>query len=166
MSYSCTEIEECPRVLIVGGGVGGLYAAVLFAKEFDVTLCESSARVGGVVRTESCLGRPVELGPSHHLCKHKRVRALLAYAGKPAEKDFGSSARPEIRCNKRILTMEEVNEIEERVLWGNSPLQKNQRCVPWADETEAFDRDSALINVFNGKGKKMTAAVGKTFSSS
>lgn len=160
MSYSCAEIDECPRVLIVGGGVGGLYAAVLFAKEFDVTLCESSARVGGVVHTVSCLGKPVELGPSHHLHEHERVRALLAYGGKPVEKSFGDEDS-KVRCEGKILTMEEVNKIEEHVLWGYSPPPKNKRrCVPWADETEAFDKKSALINVFKGKGKKMTAVVG------
>ena len=160
---SCaTEIKECPRVLIVGGGVGGLYAAILFKNDFDVTLCETSDRVGGVVRTETCFGNPVELGPSHHLHEHERVRALLAYGGRPdnLEKNFGSGARPEIRCDDEILTMEDVNDIEQKVLWGNSPNPKNKRCVPWADETEAFDGESALINVFRGKGKKMTAAVG------
>lgn len=59
------QSASIPRILIVGGGVGGLAAAVdLAARGLHVTLCEAAAEVGGKLRTVAVEGRAVDAGPT------------------------------------------------------------------------------------------------------
>jgi len=64
----------CPRVLIVGGGITGLATAWYLqtrqgADRLDISLIESSGRVGGKIRTEELGGVPVEAGPDTFLAR-------------------------------------------------------------------------------------------------
>jgi 1-hydroxycarotenoid 3,4-desaturase len=53
------------RVLVIGGGIGGLVsAALLAAKGCDVTLIEAAATPGGKLRTVMSDGVPVDGGPT------------------------------------------------------------------------------------------------------
>lgn len=54
------------RIAIIGGGITGLAAAhrlVTRSKNIEVTLLESSNRLGGIIRTEEADGFLMELGP-------------------------------------------------------------------------------------------------------
>ncbi len=61
------------RVAIVGGGISGLAAAFALEKQkklgtaVEYVLFESSARFGGVIRTESAEGCVIEAGPDSFL---------------------------------------------------------------------------------------------------
>jgi len=61
------------RVAIVGGGISGLAAAFALEKQrklgaaLEYVLFESSARFGGVIRTESVDGCVIEAGPDSFL---------------------------------------------------------------------------------------------------
>src|SRR5579863_1053211 len=63
------------RVAIVGGGISGLAAAFALEKEkergvsLEYVLFESSARFGGVIRTESVDGCVIEAGPDSFLAE-------------------------------------------------------------------------------------------------
>lgn len=60
-----TRTAPVHRVVVVGGGVGGLAAAVDLARQgLDVTLLERAATVGGKLRQVSAGGHPVDAGPT------------------------------------------------------------------------------------------------------
>ncbi|WP_437734904.1 1-hydroxycarotenoid 3,4-desaturase CrtD [Sorangium sp. So ce1335] len=53
------------RVVVIGGGIGGLTAAALLASSgLDVVLLERAARVGGKMREVVLGGRPIDVGPT------------------------------------------------------------------------------------------------------
>jgi 1-hydroxycarotenoid 3,4-desaturase len=53
------------RVVVIGGGVGGLAAAILLAANgLEVTLLERADRVGGKMRQVSLAGRSIDVGPT------------------------------------------------------------------------------------------------------
>ncbi len=63
-----------PSVVIVGGGITGLSTAWHLgsgpnAGRFDITVVESSGRLGGKIRTEVLEGVPVEAGPDTFLAR-------------------------------------------------------------------------------------------------
>jgi 1-hydroxycarotenoid 3,4-desaturase len=54
-----------PRVAIIGGGVGGLTAALLLAaRGLEVTVLERAAAVGGKLRQAVVDGQPIDAGPT------------------------------------------------------------------------------------------------------
>jgi phytoene desaturase len=56
------------KVLIIGGGIGGLASAALLAKEgYDVTLTEKNAQIGGRARIWTEGGFRFDMGPSWYL---------------------------------------------------------------------------------------------------
>jgi 1-hydroxycarotenoid 3,4-desaturase len=58
-------MDERGRVLVVGGGVGGLAAAVELARRgIAVTLLEKADRVGGKMRQVTVSGRSLDVGPT------------------------------------------------------------------------------------------------------
>lgn len=57
--------DERPRIVIIGGGVGGLAsAALLAARGLDVVVLERAARAGGKMREIEVGGRRVDGGPT------------------------------------------------------------------------------------------------------
>ena len=65
------------KVAIVGGGVSGLSAAYELQKSgVEFTLFESSARLGGVIRTESVGDFLMEAGPDSFLSEKPAARGL------------------------------------------------------------------------------------------
>jgi oxygen-dependent protoporphyrinogen oxidase len=74
------------KVAIVGGGVSGLSAAYELQKSgVEFTLFESSARLGGVIRTESVGDFLMEAGPDSFLSEKPAARELCSELGLEGE---------------------------------------------------------------------------------
>ena len=74
------------KVAIVGGGVSGLSAAYELQKSgVEFTLFESSARLGGVIRTESVGNFLMEAGPDSFLSEKPAARELCSELGLEGE---------------------------------------------------------------------------------
>ena len=69
---------------MIGGGIAGLVAAHTLARESGgvrVVLCEASDRLGGIVRTDSVEGVPVEAGPDSFLTRDPVMAELCGELG-------------------------------------------------------------------------------------
>lgn len=76
------EAARHERVVVVGGGVAGLVAALEFAKVgILVTVLEASDRLGGVAQTAEVGGVLVDLAPEGYSTKDGAVRALVNELG-------------------------------------------------------------------------------------
>jgi oxygen-dependent protoporphyrinogen oxidase len=70
------------RVVVVGGGIGGLVAALELAKVgMPVTVLEGSDRVGGAVRTAEVAGIRLDVGAESFATRGGTVRALVDELG-------------------------------------------------------------------------------------
>lgn len=70
------------RVVVIGGGVGGLVAALELAKVgMPVTVLEGSDRVGGVVRSAEVAGLRLDVGAESFATRGGTVRALVDELG-------------------------------------------------------------------------------------
>jgi hypothetical protein len=137
MSY---EPPARRRLLVIGAGVGGLSVALRLGDDYDVTIVERDSVFGGVARTVACAGRPVELGPSHHLEKHENLRELLRY-GVPETPDveFGGGPSEVVVCpemNNDPIPLPNLAVRERSSLENDETPERT--CVPWADETRAL----------------------------
>lgn len=76
------------RVVVIGGGFGGLASAARLAKlGHDVTLLERSADLGGALVAESEDGFAWDAGPTHTLLPAV-IRDLFRKSGRPAEREL------------------------------------------------------------------------------
>ncbi|MDI6908901.1 NAD(P)/FAD-dependent oxidoreductase [Nocardioides sp.] len=76
------------RVVVVGGGFGGLAAAVRLAKlGHEVTLVERSAQLGGALSEVSADGFTWDAGPTYTLLPAV-VRDLFRKSGRPVEREL------------------------------------------------------------------------------
>ncbi len=90
------------KVAIVGGGITGLTAAHrLRQNHIEVTLFESSSRIGGVVRTEASNGFLAEAGPNSIWLKEEKILSFFHEIGLKSEM---VEADPNIR--KRFIVRE------------------------------------------------------------
>jgi len=80
-------VSSCrgPRYAVVGGGISGLAAAhrirCAVGAEATITLFDPADRLGGVLRTETLCGQPVDVGAEAFLVRRPEVPALLAELG-------------------------------------------------------------------------------------
>lgn len=85
------------RVLIAGGGPGGLYAAYTAAlRGHDVLLCEKEDRVGGILKSEEVLPFKQEmflLGESYRLLAERAGAKIVT--GQEVTKEFADSYKPD-----------------------------------------------------------------------
>ncbi len=85
------------RVVVVGGGFGGLASAVRLAKlGHEVTLVERSPSLGGALTFESEDGFAWDAGPSYTLLPAV-IRDLFRKSGRPVERELDLEPLPEIR---------------------------------------------------------------------
>jgi UDP-galactopyranose mutase len=76
------------RVVVVGGGFGGLASAARLAKlGHDVTLTERSGSLGGALSFEADEGFAWDAGPSHTLLPAV-IRDLFRKSGRPVEREL------------------------------------------------------------------------------
>ena len=71
--------KNLKKVLVIGGGFGGVAAARLVSelKNVKVTLIEKSSSLGAGVRTNFYGGHPYTFGPRHFLTHNKEVFRYL-----------------------------------------------------------------------------------------
>jgi len=82
------------RVVVVGGGYGGLASAARLAKlGHEVTLLEASGQLGGALSTVSSDGFTWEAGPTSMLVPAV-VRDLFRKSGRPIETELGAELEP------------------------------------------------------------------------
>ena len=85
------------RVLIAGGGPGGLYAAYTAARRgHDVLLCEKEDRVGGILKSEEVLPFKQEmfmLGESYKLLAERAGAKIVT--GQEVTKEFADAYKPD-----------------------------------------------------------------------
>lgn len=85
------------RVLVVGGGPAGLYAAYTAAKRgHDVLLCEKEDRVGGILKSEEVLPFKQEmylLGESYRILAERAGAKIVT--GQTVTKEFAESYQPD-----------------------------------------------------------------------
>jgi protoporphyrinogen/coproporphyrinogen III oxidase len=72
-----------PRVVVVGGGVAGLATGWFLAQSgrVDVTVLESTDRLGGKLMTGEFAGRTVEFGADAFLARHRHAQDLAVRLG-------------------------------------------------------------------------------------
>src|SRR4029453_14241718 len=84
----CPRFRAMSRVVVVGGGFGGLASAVRLAKlGHEVTLLESSATLGGALATVAGGGFRWEAGPASPLLPAV-IRDLFRKSGRPVEREL------------------------------------------------------------------------------
>jgi len=94
------EISPAPvkkRVLVAGGGPGGLYAAYTAARRgHDVLLCEKEDRVGGILKSEEVLPFKQEmymLGNTYKLLAERAGAKIVT--GQAVTKEFAEAYKPD-----------------------------------------------------------------------
>jgi oxygen-dependent protoporphyrinogen oxidase len=74
-------VSARPHVVVVGGGIAGIAAALDLAEHADVTLIEAKDRLGGPVQTVEFAGRRVDTGPDSFLARRPEMIDLCRRLG-------------------------------------------------------------------------------------
>lgn len=92
------ERDRRRRVVVIGGGITGLSCAYFLAKDsaIDVTLLESSARLGGNIRTEREHDFVIDVGPDAWIANKPEATALVRELG------IGDEIIATIESNRRV----------------------------------------------------------------
>ncbi|WP_045381964.1 protoporphyrinogen oxidase [Mycobacterium kyorinense] len=96
---------------VVGGGISGLTAAYRLRQavgdEATITLFDPADRLGGVLRTETLAGQPMDVGAEAFVVRRPEVPALLASLGLAGRQLATTGARPLIYSGGRLHPLPE-----------------------------------------------------------
>jgi oxygen-dependent protoporphyrinogen oxidase len=91
---------------VVGGGISGLTAAYRLRQavgdDATITLFDPAGRLGGVLRTESVGGQPMDVGAEAFVVRRPEVPALLAELGLSNRQLTTTGVRPLIYSRRRL----------------------------------------------------------------
>lgn len=94
------------RYCVVGGGISGLVAAYRLraagGADAHITLFEPADRLGGVLRTETVAGQPMDVGAEAFVARRPEVPALLAELGLAGRQATPTGVRPTIYSGGRL----------------------------------------------------------------
>ncbi|MCV7232280.1 protoporphyrinogen oxidase [Mycobacterium branderi] len=96
---------------VVGGGISGLAAAYRLRQavgdQATITLLDPADRLGGVLRTETLAGQPMDVGAEAFVVRRPEVPALLAELGLADRQLATTGARPLIYSGGRLHPLPE-----------------------------------------------------------
>ena len=101
-------------VIIIGGGIAGLYCARELSKTKKILLCDDRNYVGGRIRTHT---RPrYEIGAARFNDSHKKIKGLISEYGLSTAQlnrnyDFISKKTPTIQPNVNLVIKDYINMI-------------------------------------------------------
>ncbi len=131
-TFPMTPVAKSKKVLVVGGGVGGMEAARVAAlRGHEVTLCEQTSRLGGQVNLAVAI-------------RHVQTNELSRYA-KQISRWLKEQKNIKIEMDKTV-TLETIKEMRPDavlVATGSSPLIPE---VPGIDKPIVMTKDDALRN--------------------
>ncbi|HET9875399.1 MAG TPA: protoporphyrinogen oxidase [Mycobacterium sp.] len=91
---------------VVGGGISGLAAAYRLRATVglaaDITVFEPAARLGGVLRTETVGGVPMDVGAEAFVARRPEIPALLSELGLADRQLTTTGARPLLYSQQRL----------------------------------------------------------------
>lgn len=91
---------------VVGGGISGLTAAYRLraaaGDAADITLFDPAGRLGGVLRTETIAGVPLDVGAEAFVARRPEVPALLAELGLADRQLATTGTRPLLYSRRRL----------------------------------------------------------------
>ncbi|WP_159397714.1 flavin monoamine oxidase family protein [Sorangium cellulosum] len=132
------------RVLVVGGGFGGLSAAYLLSNWFDVTVLEASGRLGGRVhsRDDFTPGRTIEFGAeligwNHPLWLHFAERFGLGLSMLTDESSFSAMGMESpLYLNGRLLDNDTAEQVYNEMTEAFKSIEKDAKRIeepykPW-----------------------------------
>lgn len=102
---------------VVGGGISGLVAAyrlrTAVGSEASITLFDPADRLGGILRTETLCGRPIDVGAEAFVARRPEMPALLRELGMAHRQIGTTGVRPTIYRGGRLhpMPLETVNGI-------------------------------------------------------
>jgi protoporphyrinogen oxidase len=99
-------MNNLKKIIIVGGGISGLYLGYKLADHYDVTILEKSDRLGGRIMTKSYAGINFEAGAGRFSRCHKILFKLL--------EDFGLTSKDKLIPIKKTFKYTGIyNKIED-----------------------------------------------------
>lgn len=102
---------------VVGGGISGLVAAyrlrVAVGSDASITVFDPADRLGGILRTETLCGQPIDVGAEAFVARRPEVPALLEELGLAGRQVGTTGVRPTIFRGGRLhpIPSETVNGI-------------------------------------------------------
>ena len=129
IKYDSTPVKTRKRVLIAGGGIGGMQAALTCAERgHEVILCESSDRLGGALRCEAKV--PFKKNLDRYLNAQER-----------AVKDSSI----DLRLNTRV-TPELANQLSPDVIIAATGARPVKPPIPGIDRDNVMSAELAYVH--------------------
>ena len=95
-----------PAYCIVGGGISGLAAAyrlrATLGESVEITVFDPASRLGGVLRTETVGGAPMDVGAEAFVVRRPEATDLLAELGLAGRQLRPTGARPLLYSQRRL----------------------------------------------------------------
>ena len=136
------------KVLIAGGGPGGLYAAYTAAKRgHEVILCEKEAQLGGILRSEQAIPFKYEMYQLTEVYERMaREAGAQIRLNTEVTKEYAEKEAPDANVRHRPLLLKEIEKYVtvHTGLRGIDVTKEGVRCVD-AEENEVFVPGETVI---------------------